>query len=156
MINSYSVTRELDDYFPWNVKSKFNFCGLWSPPVMKVVFGLHLVPRKCQISEVSEGFAPWTPTRMLPWTLRSFISCLRHDNHSIPHWFYVKCENLQKLRESWKISLISRDSWFRPLLYHPLYNPLELTCFDRNYCLVFLSTTRNLPAFQVGRRKCKM
>ena len=32
----------------------------------------------------------------------------------------------------------------------------ELTCFVRNYCLMFLSMRRNLQAFQVGRRKCKM
>ena len=40
----------------------------------------------------------------------------------------------------------------------PIYNLLELTCFVRNYyCLMSLSTRRNLQAFQVGREnvKCK-
>ena len=37
----------------------------------------------------------------------------------------------------------------------PIYNPLELTCFVRNYCFMFLSTVRNLQAFQFGKRKRK-
>ena len=28
---------------------------------IRAVFGLYLVPGKCQISKVSGGFAPWTP-----------------------------------------------------------------------------------------------
>ena len=96
---------------------------------MRAVFGLHLVHRKCQISEVSRSF-PLTPTRVLPWihwgaysasrpqlgkamTYRHCISCLRHDNHSIPHWFYVKRENLQKIyvnRERPHLFLEIRDS----------------------------------------------
>ena len=39
----------------------------------------------------------------------------------------------------------------------PSYNLLEWTCFVRNYyCLMFLSTRRNLQALQVERRKCEM
>ena len=60
-------------------------------------------------------------------------------------------------------NLNSNDSKMRlqiinPVIFNtfPIYNPLELTCFVKNYCLTFLSTRRNLQAFQVGRRKCEM
>ena len=68
---------------------------------MRAVFDLYLVPRKCQISEVSgaspgppPGCSPGSAGRLtappdpqLGWamTYGHCISCLRQYNHSIPH-----------------------------------------------------------------------
>ena len=111
--------------FPWNVKSKFNLCGLD-----------HLLSSERFLASVwcpgkpnfwGSGASPLgPPPGCCPGPYGQYISCLRHDNHSIPHWFYVKRENLQKIyvnRERPHLFLVIRDS-------DPLYQPLPWTALD--------------------------
>ena len=193
--------------FPWNVKSKFSFCGLWSSPVLRAVFStpkmpnsgpppeccpgphghcisclrpLYTIPdHQCiGFSFISDwGFvytAPYESDTLCSWIRYNSlckhphsgefsvsdswkqsgmksdpISCkpgLRHDNHSIPHWFYVKRENLQKIyvnRERLHLFLVIRDSDPLPpsnigcdsaiRVYIPLFSKTGLLTFNK-YC----------------------
>ena len=113
--------------FPWNMKSKFNFCRLWSSPVMKAVFGLYLAPLNAKFLRFLGVLPPGPPPECCPGSYGHCISCLRHDNHSIRTDFTWNVKPSKNLCESWKTSFISRDS--DPP--SPPYRPLK--------CMHFLS-----------------
>ena len=111
------VTPELNNFFHWNLNSKFNFCGFWSSSVIRTVYGLNLVPSKCQISKlkVSRGFASLTATKVLPWTHWGADSQWRGGSEAAE-----------------KGSLINApQSYFSCLLVWDAYHVVGRTCNDR-------------------------
>ena len=153
VIKGISVTRELANYFSMKREIKnlihvnrdqqlfrdswtwwLFFRETWNQHLIFVDCG-HLLswgqflafiwyPENTEFLRFLGASPPGPPPGCCPRPYGHCISCLRHYNHSIPHWFYVK--TFQKFTWIVKDLIISRDSWFRPPLYHPLISKSTL------------------------------